>query len=97
MTQNFYSEMGLIRNASTHKVEGITPEYLKKVIGHLTSPSFSYTRANTYGIAIYHKDDKSPTGVINVGGLPYEYEFLIERFQKFGSPLSPVEDKRTAY
>jgi len=79
-----------------HKQIGYSPDMIKGIVDLLSSPNFAYTRAKNYGIAIIHKDPKSPTGVLNVGGLPYELEFLIAKSQKYGSPLSPTEDLRTA-
>ena len=92
---NGYLEGGTIKT-NDHKTVGFTPERITKVIELLKHPKFLYTRWKDYGIQVYIKDDKSPTGVILAGGIPLELEFLIKEFQKYGAPLSPTEDLRTA-
>lgn len=47
-------------------------------------------------ISIYGRDDKSPTGVSLIGGIPNELEFLLYAFGKTGQ-LSSTEDMRTAH
>jgi len=92
---NGYLEGGTIMS-NEHKTLGFTPERIKRVVELLNHPKFLYTRWKEYGIQVYIKDEDSPTGVILAGGIPLELEFLIKRFQKFGAPLSPTEDLRTA-
>ena len=92
---NGYLEGGTILT-NDHKTVGFTPERIQKVIELLQHPKFRYTRWKNYGIAVYVGDDESPTGVRNAGGIPHELEFLIKHFQKYGAPLSPTEDLRTA-
>ena len=89
-----YREYGTIKTED-HKPVGFTAEKIQKCIELLKHPKFAYTRWKDYGISVYVKDETSPTGVINAGGIPHELEFLIKEFQKFGAPLSPTEDLRT--
>jgi len=90
-----YQEWGTIKT-DDHKTVGFTPEKIQKAIELLKRPDFLYTRWKNYGIAVYVKDQDSPTGVRNAGGIPHELEFLITSIQKYGAPLSPTEDLRTA-
>ena len=92
---NGYLEGGTILT-NDHKTVGFTPERIQKVVEMLKHPKFLYTRWRPYGIQVYIKDENSPTGVILLGGMPHELEFLIKDYQKFGAPLSPTEDLRTA-
>jgi len=92
---NGYLEGGTI-HTNDHKTVGFTPEAIQKAVNLLKHPKFRYTRWKNYGIAVYVGDDESPTGVRNAGGIPHELEFLIKDYQKFGAPLSPTEDLRTA-
>lgn len=94
---NIYQEMGAFKEEGSHKQLGITFEYLQTIIEQLQSPNFAYTRWKNYGIAIIHKDDKSPTGVKNVGGLPKKMAFLIKAIRGDDRTLSPTEDLRTAH
>ncbi len=91
-----YLEYGTIKTKD-HKTVGFTPERIQKVIELLKHPKFAYTRWKHYGIQVYVKDATSPTGVLQAGGIPLELEFLIKEFQKYGAPLSPTEDLRTAH
>ena len=87
---NGYLEGGTIKTAD-HKTVGFTPEAIQKAIELLKHPKFAYSRWKNYGIAIYVRDDESPTGVRNAGGIPHELEFLIKDYQKYGQPLQGLE------
>ncbi len=92
---DYFLEGGYIKDRnSDYKIVAITSESLRTAIEQLRSPKFAYTRAKNYGIAIYHKDNDSPTGVINVGGISSEFSWLVDLFSK--GTLSPTEDLRTA-
>ena len=93
---NGYLEGGTIKTID-HELVGFTPERIHQVINLLKHPKFLYTRWKNYGISFYVKDETSPTGVRNAGGIPHALEFLITDYQNYGSPLSPTEDLRTAH
>lgn len=93
---NGYLEWGTIKT-NDHKTIGFTPERIKEVIAKLRHPDYLYCRSRYYGITIYVRDNESPTGVIGIGGMPHELEFLVDLFHPNCGPLSPTEDLRTAH
>jgi len=91
-----YMEGGNIYEEGQAKVIAVTPGKVEKMIALIQNPRFAYSRQTNYGIAIYHHDPESPTGVINAGGIPNEFEFLLYRLGRTGQ-LSPTEDLRSAH
>jgi len=78
-----------------HKLLGMTTKGVQNLIALVTSNKYLYSRQRYKGsIAIYWRDNTSPTGVIQAGSFPVEFEFLLKSFSKTGA-LSPTEDLRT--
>ena len=57
------------------------------------SKHFAYTRQRFYGVSIYVKWKWSPTGVVQMGGVPDDE---VHKLKDKKSPLSPTEDLRSA-
>ena len=79
-----------------HALIAFTAESVKKAVEAITSPLYLYSRQKKGYISIYGRDDKSPTGVSLIGGIPNELEFLLYAFGKTGQ-VSTTEDIRTAH
>lgn len=88
-----YVQGGTIHTAD-HQEIGYTKATVEKAIKIIKNPNFLYARWKKYGIQCYGRDNTSPTGVINIGGIPNELEFLLTALGKTSS-LSPTEDLRT--
>lgn len=92
---NAYLERGMIHEADDHETVGITPQELQRVIAMIKHPDFLYARTRNYGTSFYKRDNTSPTGVIEFGGVSNEFSFIVDALTHIG-PLSPTEDLRTA-
>lgn len=82
--------------SSEHEKLGYTTQSIKRCIELIRHPKFMYSRQTRYGISIYAKDETSPTGVLMIGSIPAELDFLLYALGKTGQ-LSPTEDKRSAH
>lgn len=61
-------------------------------VAAVASPKYAYARFRQNSVWVYHKDDKSPTGVLMACGM-HDIDFaekVIRRLQD-NSPLSPTE------
>jgi hypothetical protein len=61
----------------------------KSVEKALSDPDFAYCRKTSYGVAIYKRDPKSPSGVSNIGGA--STMALIHFIKSEANILSPTE------
>lgn len=91
-----YIQFGKISGRLDHDTIGFTADFIKQCIASIIDPNYLYSRQKNGYISIYGRDDSSPTGVMLIGGIPNELEYLLAAFKKI-SQLSPTEDMRTAH
>jgi len=91
-----YIQFDEIHTDESHDIVGYTTDKFKKAVEIIKSDNYLYARHTRYGINLYGRNEKSPTGVMLIGGIPHEWDFLLTALGRT-SELSPTEDKRTAY